>query len=139
MINDDQRLNALTGLLHTVQHTIQTSCCGSIMDRAQLLDQIGAYLRENPYQHHRRVVCAANRYGDKLMLLGARHWDKQMHAQADRIGFNRSHYEQEEQGFIDQFGVFMSRSEAFQVAMAAGQIIRRVGGDEGTLYTENLY
>lgn len=47
-----------------------------------------------------------------------------------------------EQGFIDQHGAFMSRREAWEVAEAAGQIIRRVGGDEadgGTLYSENLY
>lgn len=44
-----------------------------------------------------------------------------------------------EQGFIDQRGNFLGRQEAWQVAQAAGQIIRRVGGDTeagGTLYSE---
>jgi hypothetical protein len=44
-----------------------------------------------------------------------------------------------EQGFIDQFGVFMTREEAYEVAKAAGQIKYRCGGDEGRLFSENLY
>jgi hypothetical protein len=44
-----------------------------------------------------------------------------------------------EQGFIDQHGVFMTREEAWIVAEAACQIIRRVGGDGARLYSENLY
>lgn len=44
-----------------------------------------------------------------------------------------------EQGFIDQHGNFYSREEAWKIAQANGQIIRRVGGDEGRLFSENLY
>ena len=44
-----------------------------------------------------------------------------------------------EQGFVDQFGVFLTREEAWDVASKAGQIVRRVGGDGGCLYSENLY
>lgn len=58
-----------------------------------------------------------------------------MDAQELRVG-------EHDQGFIDQFGAFMSRTEAWKVAEAAGQIIRRVDGDAvdgGTLYSENLY
>lgn len=33
----------------------------------------------------------------------------------------------------------MTREEAHEVAKAAGQIIRRCGGDEHKLYSENLY
>lgn len=93
----------------------------------------------------RVVVCAANRYG-KIILLGARHWDTQMREQANRLPVStidllRPTYG-EVQGFIDQFGVFMDRREAWQVAQAAGQIKYRCGGDDkdgGTLYSENLY
>lgn len=45
-------------------------------------------------------------------------------------------------GFIDQFGNFHTRTEAWKIAEAAGQIFRRCGGDTvngGTLYSENLY
>ena len=90
-------------------------------------------------QELRRVVCAANRDASGLVILGARHWDAFMHAQADSQPWVAGCHEQ---GFIDQRGVFMSRTEAWQVAVTAGQIIRRVGGDDaggGTLYSENLY
>jgi hypothetical protein len=47
-----------------------------------------------------------------------------------------------EEGFIDQFGDFHARTEAWKIAEAAGQILHRCGGDDtdgGTLYSENLY
>lgn len=87
----------------------------------------------------RRVVCAANRDLCGLVIIGVRHWDVFMHVQGGTQPWCPGEHEQ---GFIDQFGVFMSRTEAWQVAEAAGQIIRRVGGDDadgGTLYSENLY
>ncbi len=96
-------------------------------------------LAERGETGQRRIVCAANRDRDGLVIVGVRHWDAFMHAQADSQPWVAGHHEQ---GFIDQFGVFMSRTEAWRVASAAGQIIRRVGGDNadgGTLYSENLY
>lgn len=83
-----------------------------------------------------RIVCAANRKrftGE--VVLGLRHWDAWMH-KLDTEG------DPVDQGFIDNRGVFLDRIEAWKVADAAGQIIRRVGGDHvdgGTLYSENLY
>ena len=43
------------------------------------------------------------------------------------------------QGFVDQYGVFMSRQEAHAVALLNNQIKYRVGGDEFKLFSENLY
>jgi hypothetical protein len=43
-----------------------------------------------------------------------------------------------EQGFIDQFGRFMSREDAWIAAEKGDQIIRDVA-PAGTLYSENLY
>jgi len=87
----------------------------------------------------RRVVCAANKYGD-LMVLGARHFDMTMHNQIKVSPFMMAVPPASwEQGFIDQRGVFMTREEAWEVAHDAGQIIRRVGGDGERLYSENLY
>ena len=83
------------------------------------------------------IVCAANRHkfdGDIDIILGIRHWDKLMRQQA----FD-SDYSDYEQGFIDNKGKFLTREEAWVVAEREGQIIRRVGGDEGCLYSENLY
>jgi hypothetical protein len=86
----------------------------------------------------RRIVCAANRYLGKVVL-GARHFDERMVEQIRDLGLKGRECEQ---GFIDQYGVFMTRKQAWPVALVAGQIIRRVGGDDadgGTLYSENLY
>jgi hypothetical protein len=76
------------------------------------------------------------------MLIGPRHWDQTMQTQADNIENSTGAFGELDQGFIDQHGVFMTREEAWKVAEAAGQIIKRVGGDDrdgGTLYSENLY
>lgn len=89
---------------------------------------------------HRRVVCAAVLYPDGFIALGPRHFDATMHKQIDDDRSKLHHAAA--QGFIDQWGAFMDRREAWQVAQAAGQVLFRCGGDEtngGTLYSENLY
>jgi hypothetical protein len=48
--------------------------------------------------------------------------------------------ESAEQGFIDQWGKFMGREEAFDVATAAGQIRHKSGNpDSKELFSEDLY
>ena len=85
------------------------------------------------------MVCAANLVNG-LIICGARHGDSVMLAQVDLLGDAYSFYSDElVQGFIDQLGVFLTREQAWDVAIAAGQILRRCGGDEGCLYSENLY
>jgi hypothetical protein len=89
----------------------------------------------------RKIVCAANRCKDTgQVILGIRHYDFFMREQlSNAYGFIS---DETEQGFVDQKGVFLTRTEAWAVAEAAGQIARRVGGDDtngGTLYSENLY
>lgn len=91
-----------------------------------------------------RIVCAANRHPfAATMLLGARHFDKPMLEQLSLLKSNTNLGAGGwEQGFINQKGEFLSRTAAWKAAEAAGQIIRRVGGDTangGTLYSENLY
>jgi hypothetical protein len=83
----------------------------------------------------RRVVCAANRRRDGAIVCSARHNDPRMHVQKALVGGD---WEAEEQGFIDQWGVFMDRREAWLVAEAGGQIVREVS-TPGVLYSENLY
>lgn len=94
----------------------------------------------------RFVVCAACKYGD-LIICGARHFDMVMHSQIRHIRedklFSFEEAGRAEQGFIDQFGVFMSREEAFEVARAAGQLnVRREKTphpDSTELFSEDLY
>ncbi len=86
-----------------------------------------------------RIVCAANKFigiDRTHIVLGARHYDTLMRQMVQLLP--KGCYEKE-QGFIDQFGNFLTREEAFVVATKANQIIRRVGGDDGKLFSENLY
>jgi hypothetical protein len=89
----------------------------------------------------RRVVCAANRTKKGTVLLGARHWDRWMVEQADLQGIRGGN---EEQGFIDQYGNFLTRKEAWDVAKRKNQIIRYVANQsnetvDDILWSENLY
>jgi len=100
----------------------------------------------------RLIVCAAVRHKvSGKVVCGARHGDC-LNALM-RYGLdNNPSGEVWECGFIDQHHKFLSRSEAWKVADAAGQIRRPKGferhydnqrkpniGDEGLLFSENLY
>jgi hypothetical protein len=94
-----------------------------------------------------RIVCAANRFADNIVV-GPRHSDDTMRKQIDLydaiavLTGKKWNKITAEQGFIDQFGDFHTREEAWKIAEANGQIYRRCGGDTangGTLYSENLY
>lgn len=84
----------------------------------------------------RRIVCAAVLYDDGSMLVGPRHFDAVMMAQAEKLP---PMAREVEQGFIDQWGTFFDRADSQLIALKAGQILYRCGGDEETLYSENLY
>ena len=112
---------------------------------------------ELPHRHIRVVVTAANRMimpdGLVLQLVGARHWSSAMHMQwvpirnrlkedlskEDYVALRNS----EEQGFIDQWDEFLTRSEAYVVARLAGQInTRRLkSGNPGEtiLWSEDIH
>lgn len=93
----------------------------------------------------RRVVCAANKYESKLggksmVFVGVRHFcpvmRQNMQPHCDHL-IRQS----EVQGFIDQFGVFMDRKEALEVAKSAGQlnIARIKTWPDDELFSEDLY
>jgi hypothetical protein len=94
---------------------------------------------------NRRVVCSAVQcQSTYALVLGARHFDTRMHKhialfkRINSMAFTGDYIE----GFIDTWGNFLTRTEAWKVAADNGQIIRNVGGDQakgGTLYSENLY
>lgn len=99
-----------------------------------------------------RIICAANRCDvTKRIVIGIRHYDSVMQDQIANLqiameetdSFTITPFEHNvTQGFIDQFGNFYNRQEAWKIADQNGQILRRVGGDTangGTLYSENLY
>lgn len=85
------------------------------------------------------IVCAANRHCETgLIVCGARHFDSLMRAVMNATG-GFPHWNNCDQGFIDQRGVFYTREEALVIALANGQRRFRCGGDETRLYSENLY
>jgi len=109
-----------------------------------------------------RIVCAAMRMDDGKIIVGVRHFSPEMRETLARIygkgiklfGFfirKPYHLRVAEQGFIDQFGKFHSRSAAWEIADKNGQIIRPTGfeknpsprksniGDKELLFSENLY
>lgn len=94
----------------------------------------------------RRVCCAACKSPEGVIVTGPRHWHPLMRKAASALhevwhGPDSPRFAVWEQGFIDFQGEFMDRREAWKVAEAAGQIVRRCGGDDangGTLYSENL-
>ncbi len=90
------------------------------------------------------VVCAANRnqYGD--IVLGARHFDMTMHSHICILAIATGHEVEDfiwEQGFIDQWGRFMTREEAMVWALKNGQVNRYDDRSpvHEKLYSENLY
>ncbi len=99
---------------------------------------------EEPKVPVRVVVCPANRYGD-IIVLGARHGDSVMSKQLIRLRdtgvIANTHAQGRDQGFIDQWGVYMDRFEALAVATAAGQIGRYRPKHSGAdwLCSEDLY
>lgn len=101
--------------------------------------------KDAPAPPIRRVVCAAIRAADGEVLLGIRHYSADMHRQIEqrRDGAKFTHRHDEDQGFVDQRGVFMSREEAYALADVNGQITRRFACGEGLdgpkLYSEGLY
>lgn len=82
-----------------------------------------------------RIVCAALLYEGGLIVCGPRHFDTLMHPVIARFAPTGRPV----QGFVDQRGKFYTRKEAHALAVENGQVQRRVGGDDDTLYSENLY
>lgn len=87
------------------------------------------------------VVCAAIRSKTTgRVLCGARHMDVVM--QQFMLTPNRKRakeWKSVEQGFIDQFGKFMNRAEAFKIADKNGQILNLERATNGCLFSEDLY
>lgn len=105
-----------------------------------------------------RIVCAAIKRGDGLVVACARHYDpgaaKVIGAMHVPLRFRikcfitrRPHpahayfrsFGRVEQGFIDQHNRFYSREEAWIIAEKNGQIRRNYNGPRLTLFSEDLY
>ncbi len=81
-------------------------------------------------------MCAACKCPDTgTVILGARHFDTTMHTTIRALGVKATKYEQ---GFIDQWGDFMDRKEALEVAKDADQILEKTF-PEDILFSEDIY
>jgi len=104
----------------------------------------GDYWKDNNIEKPQQViVCAACRRGE-IIIAGARHFDKVMLSQIRAIdgGLFAGAGVEFEEGFIDQFGDFLTREEAMNIAIAAGQkvdIEKGCGGFKHMLFSEGLY
>lgn len=126
-------LSSYTDFQDDTASCLLVKATGNILNWAEHQDERDG----TPVLSPRRVVCAAILLDSGDVICGARHFDNIMRAQLSR------HHPGDkvniEQGFIDQFGVYMSREEALDVALKNNQRIRRCGGDEKKLFSENLY
>jgi len=113
-------------------------------ERGEYGDGVGLNL---PVEMPSIIVCAAIRRGD-IIICGARHFDTIMSAQLKRARLSNKKWEC---GFIDQYGTFIGRAAAWQIANRHRQIRRPTTyeteflpqtenyGDDGILFSENLY
>lgn len=102
----------------------------------------------NGYTYHsgqQYVVCAAarNTYNGAI-ICSPRHYDSTFHAAIELYRETADEksiegWRESDEGFVDQFGKFLTRAEARKIAVATNQIRRRCGGDHEELYSENLY
>ncbi len=88
-----------------------------------------------------RIVCAAQRdSATGKMVVGPRHYDATMRAQMKDSALSHDTWRQSEGGFIDQFGRFLTREEAWVIAVEQNQIFSECGPPGGgRLYSEHLY
>ena len=87
----------------------------------------------------RRVVCAAIRCDDGFIVSGVRHFSPDMRETMRRV-YGEKYWEHEvEQGFIDQKGVFLTRTEAFILARENGQCPHLPKTGAASLFSEDLY
>ena len=86
-----------------------------------------------------RVVSAANRSPDGLVVMCVRHGCDLFYNVVDKIYTPEHEYWDWEQGFVTNKYRYVSREEAWIIAEEQGQIIRDHNVCVGTLYSEHLY
>lgn len=86
-----------------------------------------------------RIVSAANRSPDGLVVMCVRHGCDLFYGVVDMLYPPYHQYHDWEQGFVTSQYRFISREEAWNIAEKQGQIIRDKDKCVGTLYSEHLY
>jgi|TARA_R110000851_G_scaffold157578_1_gene300430 hypothetical protein len=91
----------------------------------------------NGVLYPRYVVCAANKFDGGLIICGVRHWDKLMCNVADNI--DDSKLQDCIQGFVDQYGLFITRTEAATIARVNKQVLKEPIRFNDYAFSENFY
>lgn len=101
--------------------------------------------RRDKYNSTTWIVCAANKFHD-IVVPAPRHASVDMHQAYCSFGgwsmlleYAKRNGSFEEQGFIDQFSIFYTREEAFEIAEKNGQIRFPEGNSGRKLFSEGLY
>jgi hypothetical protein len=89
------------------------------------------------------IVCAANRYKD-FIVTGSRHHSVPMMMITELVGMDALHAyagsrDNEEQGFIDQYGKFWNRRDAYELCIKQGRPLLEDGASKTQLFSEHLY
>lgn len=85
-----------------------------------------------------RIVCAAMRTKEGWIIPSPRHCDKTFHALTSLMGLKKP--VQGERGFIDQYGTFYTRADAWFLHVDLSELpYEPRGGPKGELYSEHLY
>lgn len=90
----------------------------------------------------RRVVCAAVRASNGDVIVGVRHYSEDMHRQIHwrKDGERFKNRQGDDQGFVNTWGEYLTREQAYLVAIHNNQILRNTPfTNEGKLDSEALY
>lgn len=90
----------------------------------------------------RRVVCAAVRASNGDVIVGVRHYSEDMHRQIHwrKDGERFKNRQDDDQGFVNTWGEYLTREQAYLVAIHNNQILRNTTFTrEGRLDSEALY
>ncbi len=85
---------------------------------------------------NQRIVCAAMRNSNGKIIASPRHWDPIAH---QAVKHSTENWDTAEQGFLTNYAEFVSREEAYKIAIYHNQITRSIGYDTNKLYSEHLY
>lgn len=113
------------------------------MDQCWIQDDADGFTgwRWEKYGTQLNIVCAANRYKD-IIVSGPRHYSNNMRITIDALGgfklLREYAGDEYEQGFIDQYGTFHNRKEAWIIAERSNQIKFRDRLPTDELYSEHL-
>jgi len=88
---------------------------------------------------NKKIICAAVRQDD-IIICSARHFDKLMSSTISNLDIKLKLSKKWEQGFVDQFGTFYDREEAYILVRQNDQDFSpKRNSSTKELYSEGLY